>query len=459
MITFQDFEKIAGKEKAVSDVISDWKSRKIYQNAILADTYDRQENAAIMAYSKMIRTISGRETVDVTTSNNKICSNFFKRLNTQRNTYLLGNGVTFEKANVKKQLGNAFDTILKNCGYFALIHGVSFLYYTKNGCHIFKATEFAPVFDEETGDLMAGVRFWKIDDDHPTFAVLYEKDGFTRFKAEKGSETFSETDKKREYIQKVQYSNAYGEEVIGGENYTALPIVPVWGSRLHQSTLVGMQHDIDCFDMVKSGFANDLTDCAQIYWLLDNYGGMDDEDLARWLERLKLNHIAVTDSQDGGHVTPYTQEIPTQARTALLAELRSGIYENFGALDVHIIAAGSTNDHIDAAYQPMDEEADEFEFQIIEAIQKLIRAVGIEEDTPIFKRNRISNQKEQVEMLTAESAWLDEETIIKKLPNVTVDEVDGIMKRKEQEDADRLAGMQAMMNASNDGSQNTQNAI
>ena len=49
-------------------------------------------------------------------------------------------------------------------------------------------------------------------------------------------------------------------EVVGEENYSALPIVPLWGSRLKQSTLVGNRQAIDSYDLVYSGFADDLRD-------------------------------------------------------------------------------------------------------------------------------------------------------------------------------------------------------
>jgi hypothetical protein len=62
---------------------------------------------------------------------------------------------------------------------------------------------------------------------------------------------------------------------------------------------------------------------------------------------------------------------------------------------------------------------------------------GIEDD-PIYKRNRISNHMEQVQMLMMEAPYLDEETILSKLPNITVDEVEEIMKRKDSEDMDRF---------------------
>ena len=197
-----------------------------------------------------------------------------------------------------------------------------------------------------------------------------------------------------------------------------------------------MQHSIDSFDLIRSGFANDLTDCAQIYWILENCSGMTDDDLAKFRDRLKIQHIAVVDTENS-KATPYTQDVPYSARKEYLDEIRSGIYEDFGGLDVHTIAAGATNDHIDAAYQPMDEEADDFEFQIIEFIQQILALMGIE-DTPIFKRNRISNQKEQTDMILSASEYLDDETILSKLPFISVDEVADILLKKRQESEDRF---------------------
>ena len=198
-----------------------------------------------------------------------------------------------------------------------------------------------------------------------------------------------------------------------------------------------MQPGIDSFDLIRSGFANDLSDCAQVYWLLENCGGMSDAEIERFRDRLKFNHIVIADT-DNSKVTPYTQEIPYQARKEYLNHIREGIYEDFGGLDVHTIAAGATNDHIDAAYQPMDEQADDLEFQVIEFMDILLELIGIE-DTPIFKRNRISNQKEQTDMVLSAADYLDDETILSKLPFVTVDEIYKILANRDTEDRDTFA--------------------
>ena len=164
---------------------------------------------------------------------------------------------------------------------------------------------------------------------------------------------------------------------------------------------------------------------------------LHDEDLREFLNRLKFNHIANADTASGGKVTPYTQDIPYQARQAFLTDLRARMYEDFGGLDVHTIAAGSTNDHIDAAYQPLDENAADFEHWVADAIINLLALQGID-DTPQFRRARISNQKEQVDMLVQEAAWLDQNTIIRKLPNLSPEEAQAAIIGNTEEDMARM---------------------
>lgn len=453
MYTYQDFEKEGSVVTGIVNAINNFVNSDQYKTAKSADEYDHQQNETILNYVKMIFTATGTPVEDFTASNNKLCSNFFHRLNTQRCTYLLGNGVSFSKHKeekvgedgvavttdtTKEALGSKFDSALKNLGYYALIHGLCFGFWNNDRMHVFPITEFVPLWDEDTGALRAGVRFWRIDPNKPMIAVLYEEDGYTKYKSKQvvGMD-FEEIVPKRPYKTIVSRSEADGEEVIGEENYGPIPIVPMWGSKLKQSTLVGMKEKIDSFDLIRSGFANDLTDCAQIYWILENCGGMTDGELARFRDRMKINHIVTVDTFNS-KASPYTQEIPYGARTAYLTEIRSGIYEDFGALDVHAVAAGATNDHIDAAYQPMDEEADDFEYQVAEFIEQILNLMGIE-DTPVFKRNRISNENEQTQMVLSAAQYLDDETILQKLPFITVDEVQSILAKKDEEAAQTMA--------------------
>jgi len=437
MLTYQDFEQKGAA--LIPKIITEHQQSELYQTAISADEYDHQKNTTIYNYAHTLFSVTGAALVDYTATNSRIASNFFRRLNTQRCMYSLGNGVSFgdRDEEIKKRLGSEFDTDLTGCAYKALIHGVSFGFWDVNRLHCFPVTEFAPLWDENTGALRAGMRYWRIDAKKPATVYLYEEDGFTILRGKEYS-ALEVVQEKRGYKQLVRTTRADGEQVAGYENYGSLPIVPFWGSDLKQSTLVGMRQAIDSFDLIRSGFANDLSDCTQVYWLLENYNGMNDDDVKRLRDRLRFTHIAAIDTMSGGSIKPYTVEIPFEARKAYLDYIRNGIYEDFGALDVHTISAASTNDHIDAAYQPMDEEADKFEYQIIQFVQQVCKLCGFNDAVPIFKRNRISNQQEQTEMVLSAAEYLDRETILKKLSFITVDEVAEIMQNLDREEGHRL---------------------
>lgn len=458
MYTYQDFIKDteqSGEAYAVKTAIQRHITTDIYKTAKIADEYDQQRNPTINNYVKTIFNSMGVAVEDITAANNRISSNFFHRLNTQRCAYSLGNGLSFsehiEQATkngmvskvdtTKELLGKKFDTDVKRAGYKSLIHGVAFGFWNVKRLHVFPVTEFAPLWDEDTGALRAGVRFWRLDDDKPMIAVLYTEDGYTTYKSGSGYNNMdfvTEDQRPKPYRVTIFSVPADGDEVVGESNYGILPIVPLWGSDLHQSTLVGMREKIDSFDLIRSGFANDLQDVSQIYWIIENCGGMTMPELMKLRDRMRITHfVELGGTDEGAKVTPYTQEVPYQARQQYLDSIRAGIYEDFGGLDVHTVAAGATNDHIDAAYQPMDENADDFEYQIIEFVQQILSLMGIE-DTPIFKRNRISNQTEQTQMVLLAAQYLDEETVLKKLPFITVDEVPEILAKKDAESGSLL---------------------
>lgn len=447
MKTYQDFLQYKEQGQTIEFIrmaINDYKSSEEYKIATDADEYEAERNITIMQFMRLIFNNAGQQVEDFTAANNRIASNFFHRLTTQRVSYSLGNGISFANAEkvykkgkwvindkTKDALGQDFDTILYDAGLYARQHRVSYLFWNLDHCDLFKSTEFCPLFDEYNGSLMAGIRFWSLNwGSKPVTVVLYEEDGYTKYRTKKGSKglDIEEYEPKRAYKQKIAHNDVDPDEIVGESNYSAIPIVPFWGSKHKQSDLVGMRSKIDSYDLVKSGFANDLQDCSEIYWIVSNAMGMSETDLAKFRDRIKTQHIATVDT-DNTAVTAYTQEVPTNARMSLIDSLRSQLYEDYGGLDVHTIAAGATNDHVDAAYQPMDDEADDFEYQVIKAVRGILNILGID-DMPIFNRNRISNQMERTQMIMMAANYLDDETVIKKLPFITPDEVDGILARK-----------------------------
>lgn len=435
MLTYQDFLRAGNKENFIIELISEHKTSKQYHVAVDAENYNRQQNTTIMKYQKFLYKLTGQKIVDTISPNYKMASNYLNRFITQLNQYLLGNGATFTDETTKEKLGIDFDTQLQKAGRSALIEGVSFGFWDFDKLRVFKLIEFAPLYDEENGSLRAGARFWQLDNDKPMRITFYEEDGYTEYTHEIGGK-IEVIKPKTTYKQIVKYTAISGEEIYQGENYPNLPIVPFYANPERQSELVGIREQIDAYDLIKSGFANDL-DGHMLYWILENAGGMDDPDIARLIERMKTLGAVISD--EDAQVKMQQLDIPYASRIAYLDRLEEDLYKDFGALKVDIISSSATTaTQINAAYLPLDCKTDQYEYECIEFVRNILKLQGIE-DIPQFKRNKIANQSEATTMILQASNYLDDETVLKHLPFLSPDEIENILKNKEKEEAERFS--------------------
>ena len=445
MKTWEDLLNASNKMEFTSQAIIDYKSGRMYSEACVGYDYFRRRNRTILKYKKLLYTMSGESVPDNFSANYKFCNGFFPIFVKQENSYLLGDGVTFNDDATKDKLGgDMFDKELYNAGEYALWGGVSYVYFNLDHVEVFKSTEFVPLFGEEDGGLHAGIRFWQIDDNKPLRATLYEEDGYTEYIWKDGKGEVLKPKRTYKLIERV--SVADGVEIIDGENYPNFPIVPLWANKEHQSELIGLREKIDGYDLIQSGLANDLDDASQIYWTITNAGGMDDIDLAKFIERMKVVKAAVVD-EDGSTAEAHTIDVPYQARQAGLQDLRDSLYRDAMALDTDKVSAGNvTATAIESAYESLELKCDGFEYCVSEWINALLTLVGVE-DSPTYHRRKTTNQPEVTNMVLAAAQYLDDETILKHLPFLNIDEIDEILKRKDAEEADRFAQMEAEMEA------------
>ena len=435
MLTYQDFLRAGNKENFIIELISEHKTSKQYHVAVDAENYNRQQNTTIMKYQKFLYKLTGQKIVDTISPNYKMASNYLNRFITQLNQYLLGNGATFTDETTKEKLGVDFDTQLQKAGRSALIEGVSFGFWDFDKLRVFKLIEFAPLYDEENGSLRAGARFWQLDNDKPMRITFYEEDGYTEYIYKIGEE-IEVIKPKTTYKQIVKYTAISGEEIYQGENYPNFPIVPFYANPERQSELVGIREQIDAYDLIKSGFANDL-DGHMLYWILESAGGMDDPDIARLIERMKTLGAVISD--EDAQVKMQQLDIPYASRIAYLDRLEEDLYKDFGALKVDIISSSATTaTQINAAYLPLDCKTDQYEYECIEFVRNILKLQGIE-DIPQFKRNKIANQSEATTMILQASNYLDDETVLKHLPFLSPDEIETILKNKEKEESERFS--------------------
>lgn len=426
------------KMEFVLATIKDHKGSAEYKLAVDAELYYAHQNPTIMNFQKFVYNQFGKAVPDIWSANNKIASNWHNYFTTQAVSYLLGNGVSFKNEETKGKLGEKFDRMVEKAAIHAKNAGVAFGFWNLDHLEVFSLNEFAPLLDEEDGGLKAGVRFWQIDDNKPLRATLYELDGYTDFIKRKDKDIEVLHDK-RAYKEIVRTSEVEGEVIIDGENYPGFPIVPLWNVN-KQSDLAGNRGTIDAYDLMISGLVNNVSDGEFIYWILKNCGGMDAMDDARFIEQLKLTHVAHADGDDGAEVEGHNVSVEFQATAEALDRLERQLFKDYMGLKVEDISAGATNDQIQSAYEPLNQKTDQFEYCVNDFIMGILELAGIE-DEPTYTRSQMSNRAETLDMVLQSAEYLDDEYVTKKILTLLgdADELDDVLKRKAEMELNRFA--------------------
>ena len=415
--TYQDLTSVGEVEQKrmdfVLDAIREHKQSEQYRVAMDADLYYKHKNPTIMRYEKYVYNQMGKAVKDVWSPNSKIASNWYNYFTVQEAATHAKNG------------------------------GVSFGFWNYDHLEVYSLLEFVPLYDEENGALMAGIRFWQIDDTKPLRATLFELDGYTDYIKRK-NEDITVKNEKRKYIQVTKTSEADGERIFDGDNYDGFPIIPFYNTN-KQSDIIGNQGTIDAYDLMQSQLVNNVSRGELIYWILKNCGGMNAEDDAKFIEQLFVTHVAHADGDDGASVDAHTLSVPFEASAEALDRLKKQLFDDFMALDVSILSAGSvTATQIISAYEPLNQKTDGFEFNTTEFIKGILAIANIE-DEPSYTRSQMSNQTEIIDNVLKATEYLDSEYITQKILTVLgdTDKVEEIMKRLLAEEIDRYSQLEA----------------
>ena len=447
ILTYNDLLEIGENERDrmdfVLDAIREHKGSELYRTAYDAELYYKHQNPTIMRFQKWVYNMYGQKVPDIWSPNNKIASNWYNYFTTQAVSYLLGNGVTFKNESNKDKLGKDFDKRVQDIATHAKNGGVAFGFWNLDHLECFDLTEFVPIYDEDDGGLKAGIRFWQIDDSKPLRATLYELDGYTDYIKRK-DEDVSVLKEKRAYTQIVRKNDIEGETILDGAPPAGFPIVPLWNIN-RQSDLVGNRGTIDAYDLMISGLINNVSDGEFIYWILKNCDGMTPLDDVKFVEQLKLTHVGHANGDEGSSVDAHNVTVEFQATSEALDRLTAQLYADFMALKVQDVSAGSvTATQIQAAYEPINQKTDQFEYQVTEFINGILALAGIE-DKPTYTRSQMSNQSETLEMVLQSAEYLDDEYVTTKILTLLgdADKAQEVLKRKDAEAADRYKQMEA----------------
>lgn len=441
--TYQDLLAAGKDEKARMDfirsAINEHMGSDAYKLALAAEKYYEGENPTINNYEKILYDLQGKAYRDMYTANHKIASKFFGLVVDQECSYLLGNGVTFERGKTKDRLGADFDQDMIEAATSALVGGVSFGFWNMDHIDVFSITEFVPLVDEENGALMAGIRWWQVTPSKPLRATLYELDGLTEYLRPENKDMQVLTPKRR-YVQIKAHDDGNGTRIYDGENYPGFPIVPLKNGRSGKSELNGRRNTIDALDLATSNMVNNVDEGNLIYWVLTNCGGMDDLDDAEFVKRLKTLHVAHANGDDGVKAEAHTIEAPYNGTNTTIDMLKKKLYEDFQAFDASAVSAGNqTATAIKACYVPLDLKTDKFEASVTRFINGILDLAGID-DKPSYTRNQIINKNEEIQSVLLGASYFDDEYITKKLLTILgdADQYDEMMRRKDAEGMERL---------------------
>lgn len=437
--TYQDWLLAEDHSAFLLDAIGRYRASSMFRRALEADAYFRGENPTV-ARKTVLRTRkvetrdeNGRRRVRTGTQDvvgNRIGAGFLSRFVVQQNQFLLGNGCILGDAALKKRLGTDFDHQLARLGERALLHGVSYGYWNLDHLEVLEAVRdawsgFFPLMDELTGRLRVGVQFWQASASRAMYVRLFEEDGVTLLREEKRGKRLVTVSPKRAYVVTLR-SDALGDEILGLENYAALPIVPLYANAERASELTpGIKAKIDAYDNILSDFADNLDRANDVYWVLNNFGGTTD-DIAEMLE--EINRIkAVANLSDGtgssSTAEPHTIEVPHEARCAALRLLEKALYDDYMALDLASLTGGSlTNVAIKAATANLNLKADRYEWEVFTFVRSLLHLLGTDTDAIRFKRHEIWNASETIQDIYRMREDIDAATARRLNPYLQVEE-------------------------------------
>ena len=445
MKTYQDWLDVAEKGENermafIKSAINDYKGSQRYTDACYGEDYYNGNNTTIKAFEKLLFNAQGEAVRDMFSANHKLANRFFYRDVMQVTSTLLGNGITWTNEKGGKALGEDFDRRIIEASNYSQQGGVAYGFYNNGRVDVFRATEFMPFVDEEDGAIKAGVRFWQIDSSKPLRATLYELDGYKEYIWSKEKPAGEVRNDKRAYKIYKLASEADGEEIYDYQNYPSFPIIPLYANDAKQSELLPIRATIDAYDLVNSGYANDIDDANIIYWTITNAGGMNDIDLVQFLDKMRKMHAAQLD--DDQIVTPHTVEVPFTGREALLDRLEKQLYKDAMALNTYDLASGAvTATQIEAAYEPLNEKLDAFEAQVTEFITGLLAVAGTE-DEPTYSRSIMINRAEEVQTVISAAMYLDEQYITEKVLTILgdKDKVDEVLESIDITNYERMQG-------------------
>lgn len=279
-------------------------------------------------------------------ANNRIGYGVYKDIVSQKTNSLLDETPTVSGIELDKKFIKQFGYAMKTGGQRAAGQGVSYIYQDYLGnLTVFQSENCIPYFDEMTGDLVRLVRFWDIPtsaemsyqnnryQSYYTIIETYTKEGLTvystrgKFHMEKPLTPYKFN----------RTADIFGSTITGES--VNLPITIFRNNSDYKSDMTpSVRAKIDIIDTVNSGFANNIEDFSDLFWVIKNASGMDSTAFEDYVANINRSRKIIVG--DGDDVNTKQIEIPTEARTKFVELMKKELIFETGIIDTQAIAAG-----------------------------------------------------------------------------------------------------------------------
>lgn len=377
-------------------------------------------------------------------ANNRIGYGFFHDVVSQKVNTLLDEPPILEGDNAKAipaEFIKNFGYALKTAGIKASAQGRSYIFISPTGAlQVFESENCVPFFDDESGQLCALYRFWKIKDmfgKEYIYAEEYNEEGI--FKYCKNGDKLEQIDKDYYYSRILSDIEGEREEAI---NLGRVPIVILDNNDKALSDLKPTTRaKIDSIDIVNSGFANNIEDFSDAYWTIKaGSGEIDNDQFEDFIAAVNRTKKIIAQGE-GADAEPHQFEIPTTARKTFVDDRKRELIEETGVIDTASMTGSSlTTTAIQAATMKLRQRVSDFEWQVYQAAKQIIAIYCEYNDMPFdgieieFTQLLIQNNTEILDNAVKIRNDISEESYLKLLQRAGyIDDAEKEIERKQEQ--------------------------
>jgi hypothetical protein len=384
--------KLTDLPTAMQKIVNDWHGSKKYSEIQRNYAYYLGENPTLQKKWKRIALDTGGSLS--LKPQQIVVSSLFQQIVDKREHRVLNNPIGLDEG---VSLGDDFDFRAKDMLHDALISGVSWAFWNVDKIVQFKATEFIPIIDDNTHEMVKGIRVTQLAPDRPIIYEFFEVDGKTTFKQDKQGGKIEQMEEKTPYSYTYRQ---WGERkvITGTHNYGVLPIVPLYVNRERRSFMTEpVRSKINAYDMLYTFFTDEVLRSNFIYFMMSGYGGTIDEVVAIKETAQKLGIL----KQDGADakIDAKTLNYPHEAMKSILDELWRGTFADSFTFDpTGIVGSANIATAVFAGQKPEEISSGGTGNFLVEWVKTLLKITGQESSVNIVQ-TPVIDDKSQTEMM------------------------------------------------------------